>query len=121
MVRVYKRKSAREQYGMDNLHAKVSSGEISKRKAEAVFGMPLKTLMWHLKARLKSRVLLDDLNLHWETTMRRLWLIMPLHYSNVIWLDHHRFKKLAFDIAKKLGLPHPFNKDNKMAGKDWLV
>jgi len=38
MVRVYKRKSARGKYGMDNLHAaisKVSSGEMSKRKAES--------------------------------------------------------------------------------------
>ena len=56
MVRVYKRKSARGQYGMDNLHAaiaKVSSGEMSKRKAEAVFGVPRKTLTRHLKGQVK--------------------------------------------------------------------
>jgi len=37
MVRVYKRKSARGQYGMDNLHAaisKVSSDDKRKRKAD---------------------------------------------------------------------------------------
>ncbi|XP_055623220.1 uncharacterized protein LOC129766658 [Toxorhynchites rutilus septentrionalis] len=29
-------------------------------------------------------------------------------------------RKLAFDLAQKNGLPHPFNKSTKMAGKAWL-
>ncbi|XP_055633226.1 uncharacterized protein LOC129773613 [Toxorhynchites rutilus septentrionalis] len=29
-------------------------------------------------------------------------------------------RKLAFDLAEKNGLPHPFNKCTKMAGKAWL-
>ena len=30
------------------------------------------------------------------------------------------FKKLAFDVAEKLNIEHPFNKDSKKAGRDWL-
>ena len=29
-------------------------------------------------------------------------------------------RKLAFDLADKMQIPHPFNKNNRMAGKDWV-
>lgn len=30
-------------------------------------------------------------------------------------------RRLVFDFAEHLGLPHPFNKETKMAGEDWLA
>ena len=57
MVRHYKRKTTRGAYGLDNINAavaKVRSGEMSKRKAEAVYGVPRKTLTRHLQGRVKS-------------------------------------------------------------------
>jgi len=30
------------------------------------------------------------------------------------------FRKLAFDLAEKLNIDHPFNKESKKAGRDWL-
>jgi len=57
MVRHYKRKTTRGAYGLDNINAavaKVRSGEMSKRKAEAVYGVPRKTLTIHLQGRVKS-------------------------------------------------------------------
>ena len=29
-------------------------------------------------------------------------------------------RRLAYDVAVAMGTNHPFNKTNKMAGKDWL-
>ena len=31
------------------------------------------------------------------------------------------FRKVAFDLAEKLKVDHPFNKESKKAGKDWLL
>jgi len=124
MVRVYKRKSARGQYGVDNLHAaisKVSSGEMSKRKAESVYGVPRKTLSQHLNGHVKV-----------PGSLGRFKPVLSHNYEKAL-VDHAvtlqqmlfgltttDFRKLAFDIAEKLELTHPFNKDDKKAGKDWL-
>lgn len=29
-------------------------------------------------------------------------------------------RKLAFDLAEKMSIQHPFNKDSKIAGIDWV-
>ena len=125
MVRVYKRKSARGQYGMDNLHAaiaKVSSGEMSKRKAEAVFGVPRKTLTRHLKGQVKVPGSLGRFKPALGNDYEKALVDHAIALQQMLFgLTTTDFRKLAFDIAEKLGLPHPFNKDDKMAGKDWLA
>jgi len=50
----YCRKSTRGSYGVDKLKealCKVQAGELSKRKAEAVYGVPRKTLSRHLSGK----------------------------------------------------------------------
>ena len=34
-------------------------------------------------------------------------------------LSRKEFLKLTFDLAEKFNLPHPFNKGNKLAGKNF--
>jgi len=52
MVRIYLKEKERGSYGLDNIKQAVdavSSSTMSKRKAEAVFGVPRRTLGRHLK------------------------------------------------------------------------
>jgi len=124
MVRVYKRKSARAQYGMDNLHAaisKVSSGEMSKRKAESVFGVPRKTLSRHLKGQVKVPGSLGRFKPVLGNDYEKALVDHAIMLQQMLFgLTTTDFRKLAFDIAEKLQLTHPFNNDEKKAGKDWL-
>ena len=57
MVRNYKRKTKRGEYGLGTLEialTKVRSGEISKRKAEQIYKVPRKTLTRNLKGLVAS-------------------------------------------------------------------
>ena len=58
MVRSYKKKTDRGKYGMEKLTLameKVRNGELSKRKAESLYGIPRKTLTRHLCKLVASR------------------------------------------------------------------
>jgi len=54
---VYKRKTSRGSYGVDKLQEvlnKVRAGEISKKKAELLYGVPKRTISCHLKGKVQK-------------------------------------------------------------------
>lgn len=122
MVRDYKRKSTRASYGNEALQTallKVQAGEMSKRKAELTYGVPRKTLNRHLSGVVKkpgclgrfSPVLSDE----FEEALVKHAIELQRMFFGLVPAD---LRKLAFELAEKLGLEHPF-KNNK-AGKSWL-
>lgn len=124
MVRHYKRKTTRGEYGLDNIHtavAKVRSGEMSKRRAELVYGVPRKTLTRHLQGLVQSPGTLGRfkpvLSVEFEMALTEHALQLQQMLFGLTTAD---FRKLAFDVAEKLNIEHPFNKDSKKAGRDWL-
>jgi len=122
MVRDYKRKSTRGSYGKEVLQTallKVQAGEMSKRKAELTYGVPRKTLKRHLSGLVKkpgclgrfSPVLSDE----FEEALVEHAIQLQRMFFGLVPAD---LRKLAFELAEKLGLEHPF-KNNK-AGKSWF-
>lgn len=122
MVRFYKRKTTRGQYGVHNLNAaieEVKAGRISKNKAQALYGVPRKTLNRHLKGLVEkpgnlgrfSSVLGDQ----FEEVLVEHALTLQQRMFGMTTSD---IRKLAFDIAEAMKMPHPFK--NQKAGKDWL-
>ena len=100
--------------------AKVRNGEMSKRKAEAVYGVPRKTLTRHLQGHVKSPGTLGRfktvLNVEFEKALTEHAVELRQMLFGLTTAD---FRKVAFDLAEKLKVDHPFNKESKKAGKDY--
>lgn len=125
MVRTYKRKTERGSYGLQNLQIaieKVRNGEISKKKAEGLYGVPRKTITRHLRGEVKEPGTLGRfkpvLGHEFETALmdHALQLQQMLFGFTTV-----EFRKLAYELAERLGIQHPFSHDTKMAGRDWLT
>jgi len=119
---VYKRKTTRGSYGIEKLQEamqKVQAKEISKKKAEAVYGIPRRTLSRHLKGAVKKTGNLGrfscDLGPEFEAALVRhaLFLQQMLFGLNTVEL-----RKLAYELAEKQKISHRFR--NNIAGKTWL-
>lgn len=122
MVREYKRKSTRGSYGKEALDAaieKVQSGEMSKRKASARYGVPRKTLNRHLRGAVKKPGSLGRfqpvLNEEYEEALVKHAIDLQRMFFGLTTGD---IRKLAFELAEKNGIEHPFQ--NNKAGKFWL-
>jgi len=124
MVRHYKRKTTRGEYGVDNINAavaKVKSGEMSKRKAEAVYGVPRKTLTRHLQGLAKSPGTLGRFKTVPRAEFEKALTEHAVELQQMLFgLINADFRKLAYDLAEKLNIDHPFNKDRKKADRDLL-
>jgi len=124
MPRNRQRTSTRGSYGVETLNLvlqKVRDG-MSKRKAEMQYGVPRKTITRHLKNEV-SRVgklgrydctLSSDL----ENALCQHIVTMQRMMFGFTTVD---VRKLAYDLAVQNNVPHPFNDQKKMAGKDWLA
>lgn len=119
---VYARKTSRGNYGINKLQEaidKVQKGEISKRKAEAVYGVPRKTLSRHIDGKVKK-----------PGNLGRFGTVLGDEFENAlvqhaIKLQHMLFglsttdiRQLAFELAERQKIKHPFQNDK--AGKTWL-
>ena len=107
---------------MKNLEAAladVKTGKLSRNAAEKVYGVPRRTLNRHMKGLVAkpgnlgrfSAVLGNDfeavLVVHATALQQRMFGLTTAD----LW-------KLAFDIAERMKLPHPFK--NLKAGKEWM-
>lgn len=125
MVRVYKRKTDRGSYGATNLADALQAinNGLSINRASKDFGVPQRTLRRHRDkevahpgvqsfGRCKSFLPSDiELNLkeHVINMQRRFY-----------GLRMEDLRHLAFDLCEKAKISHPFNKETKLAGKDWV-
>ena len=131
MVRNYVRKSNRQSWTVQNMSDAIEAcrrGEMGYKKAAVQYGVPRSTLRDRIKSRNKklkgiekgiekgfsgyeqvfSKEKEDDLVryiLHMEEIM------MGLTRDDV--------RSLAFQMAERNKLSHPFNKNTEMAGVDW--
>jgi len=119
---VYRRKTTRGSYGVENLQQavrRVKAGEISKRKAETLYGVPRKTITRHIKGQVKKVGSLGrydcDLGQHFE---RALVAHVQQLQSMMFGINTVELRKVAYDLAEKQKLSHRFK--NNIAGKTWL-
>ena len=101
---------------------KVSHGELSKRQAFCQFGIPRSTLAKRMKnidriptslgrfKRVFDAAQEDEICQHAIEMQRRF-------YS----LSLHDLRALAFQLAERNGIEHPFSTEDKLAGKDWAL
>jgi len=125
MVRTYKRKTTRIEYGGENLQLalKAVNNGILLLRASKQFGIPSRTLRRH-----RDKKVLES----GTAQLGRHRTILPEdaekeHHDHICYTEKllHRLtmwdvRRLAFELAEKLGLNHPFNKERRLSGKDWL-
>jgi len=119
---VYHRKSTRGSYGVEKLQEalrKVKSGEISKRKAESLYGVPRKTLTRHMKGEVKKMGNLGRYECDLGQDFERALVVHAQHLQQMMFgINTVELRKLAFDLAEKEKLSHRFK--DSTAGKTWL-
>ncbi|XP_055641843.1 uncharacterized protein LOC129778764 [Toxorhynchites rutilus septentrionalis] len=118
----YKRKSNRQSWTAQQLEQAikaVKSGSPVKTAART-YAIPRSTLIRHLTSPTVSTRLgpLDSVfNSQQEEELVQHLLDLEKRFYGITMSN---VRTLAFDLAEKNGLPHPFNKSTKMAGKAWL-
>ncbi|XP_055622333.1 uncharacterized protein LOC129765913 [Toxorhynchites rutilus septentrionalis] len=118
----YKRKSNRQSWTAQQLEQAikaVKSGSPVKTAARS-YAIPRSTLIRHLTSSTVSTRLgpIDSVfNSQQEEELVKHLLDLEKKFYGITMTN---VRKLAFDLAEKNGLPHPFNKSTKIAGKAWL-
>lgn len=125
MVRTYVRKSTRATYGEDTIRAvmeKVACGTITKRQAFVQYGIPRSSLAKRMKqydhtpsslGRYK-RVFTNEQ----EDEVCKHAIDMQRRFYGLSLLD---LRSLAYQLAERNKIVHPFCKEKKLAGKDWAL
>ena len=125
MVRSYKRSSDRGSYGQERLQQALQDVRrgIALKSASRLYGIPPKTLRRHRDGKVqnpgkvflgpKSPVLPEPFETELVTYIKYM-------EASLYGLTVNDVRHIAFELANKSGLSHPFNMDNQSAGKDWL-
>ena len=126
MVRNYRRKTTRGAYGTDVLQQALDEirNGMSVKKASIVYKIPRPTLRRHRDNRVKCP---GEVNLgafqpvlcmqFEQELVSQIQIMEKALYG----LTTNDIRRLAYELACKMKLPHNFNKDSCMAGKDWLA
>lgn len=121
MVRNYQRKTQRQSWTIEqrnNALAAIRSGA-KIREAARNFGIPESTLRHHLKPgseveRLGRKPLFTKPQE--KELANHVMKLANLFYG----VTPRELRRIAFDFAEANHLPHKFNKESGLAGKDWL-
>lgn len=125
MVRVYKRKTERGCYSdvaLQKALKAVREENMSKKKASVLFGIPRTTLSRRLKEIHKP-----------VTSLGRFKPVFDIEFENELVMHvvemQQRFyglqlrdlRSIAYELAEKNNVAHPFSHETKLAGKDWAL
>ena len=118
----HRRKSTRGDYGLSVLQeavAKVQNGELSKKKAEKIYGVPRRTLSRHIKGEVRKPGNLGRFGCIFSTEFEEAIVMHAVKLQRMLFgLSTMDLRKLAFDIAENQKIPNSFK--NGMTGKGWL-
>ena len=125
MVRKYKRKSTQGSYGSEQLAlavAAIREGQ-SIRSAGIDFGISRRTLKRHCVGAVRSpgEVAMGSKRCLFSGPFEEQLVDYAKEMAERMYgLTTIDVRRLAFAVAEKLGLPHVFDKERGLAGKDWL-
>lgn len=125
MGRKYKRVSDRGKYGqaaLTNALEAIQNG-CSLKKAERDFGVPRKTLRRHRDGKVNNpgkSSLGGSMTVLQAKFEGQLVSHIQTMESALFGLTTTDVRKLAYQLAERLGMKHRFNTSDKMAGVDWL-
>ena len=125
MVRNYKRKTDRASYSVDAMHnalAAIKSRQMSTNKASIVYGIPRTTLIKRMRRPNQA---------HQPESLGRYRPVFTIDFENELvmhavemqqrfyGLSLVDFRSLAYQLAERNGIAHPFSREQKRAGRDW--
>ena len=125
MVRNYRRVTQRGSYGSEALTSALAAlreGQSVKQTARE-YGIPAKTLRRHRDGKVSkpgSSVLGRFSTVFSEEFESVLVKHITAMERALFGLTTKDMRHLAFDLAEKLNLKHPFSHNSKMAGEEWL-
>jgi len=131
MVRHYVRKTNRADWSEEQMKLaiqSVQSKEMSIRKASASFGVPKDSLQRRVKGLLKN---LPTEKLHEKKLGRYRTVLNEQEEKDLVeyilkmdeafyGLSIMDIRRIVYDYAEKKNIAHPFSKQNKMAGRDFV-
>ncbi|XP_018578256.1 uncharacterized protein LOC108916477 [Anoplophora glabripennis] len=130
MVRDYVRKTERQKWSTEKMESAIKvviNEEMSLVRAATQFGVPKTTLLRYKNQKLQDPTFRIDKTKGKFTCVfsaeQELELVVYLKAMErrLFGLTMQDFRSVAFQLAVKNGLDHSFNKDKKMAGKDWMA
>ena len=125
MVRNYTRKTDRGKYGEENLAKalKAVTEGVPLIRASKEFGVPARTLRRHRDQQVAKPGTMN-LGRYRSALPSSMELQLKFHVlemeKRLYGLRIRDVQRLAFDVAEKAEISHPFNKESRMAGKDWV-
>lgn len=129
MVRKYVRKTNRQEWSSSSLQEAVAAvlrKEISLRRASLQFNVPKTTLIRYAKKKQQDNTAAICKSMGKYVCVfseaQELELVSYLKdmENRLFGLTMQDCRRLAFQLAQKNHLNHPFNKNNEMAGEDWM-
>lgn len=127
MVRNYKRVTDRQSWSeesMQNAMDALVKGEMGFLKASQTFKIPKATLFRRFREKNKVRNLVDKGFGNYQTVFSKTQeeelvkyvLDMESRFYGITLLD---LRSIAYQLAEKNDLKHPFDNEKKLAGEDW--
>lgn len=129
MVSRYKRKTARQSWSLNSMQQAVNAvinGEMGYYRSSVTFGVPQTTLERHVKKQRDnasyrvSKVLGSKKPVFGYEQEKELVAYLKEMEARLFGLTMMECRKLAFQLAEANGYAHCFNKQNEMAGKEWM-
>ncbi|XP_041351386.1 flocculation protein FLO11-like [Gigantopelta aegis] len=124
MVRIYKRKTDRGKYGGEKLKSALNAlKDQPLKQVSRQYGIPARTLRRHrdLKVKYSGVVVLGPKQPVLSHDVERLLIQHITHMERSLYgLSTVDVRRLAFELAERLGIKHNFKSESKMAGRDWL-
>lgn len=130
MVYKYKRKTDRQSWSIEKMQRAVEavvSGKMGYHRASISFAVPQTTLERHVKRQRDnagysiSKVLGSKRPVFTPQQEEELVGYLKEMEARLFGLTITECRKLAFQLAEQNGIQHPFNKNDKMAGKGWMM
>lgn len=125
MVRNYKRKTEQKKWSIEDMRAAIEAvrnDSKSLRGAATTYGIPRPTLQRHLKDKVKTPGLLGRFRTVFDEEFEHQLVDHCLAMQKRFYgLSLKNLRKLAYDLADRNKLSHPFSVVEKMAGKDWVA
>ena len=122
MLHRYQRKTTKGNITPEQLHKALQTVEsgLSFREAGEKFGVPKSTVFKYCKKPMDQ----VSIRLGTKTVIPPLIEEELVHYALEIsqrffGITHRELRELAFEIITRHGCKHPFNKEKRLAGKDW--
>ena len=123
MVRTYKKKSTRGSWSLKDVETAVTAvknGELSLREASQVYSIPKSTLERHKNKKVSKPGSLGRFECVLDQDFEKELVAYCVEMQQRLFgLSLAELRRIAYELAERNKLPHPFSRDKKLAGKDW--